>query len=205
MDTNELKTLVRQYVGESLLPWEEHYLDIHAARYLDTLSLLGPGPGQRLLDVGAFPGHLTLLAHHFGYQVEGLTGRAESTTSLNQIVTRLRHHQIPVTIADVESEPFPYSDESFDVVLALEIIEHLHYNPFRLLREAFRVLKPNGRILLSTPNLARLENLLHLFKGLSIHSDLRRRFDEVFQSYPLGQACPGVYRLRLILSARRPE
>ena len=70
MNANELKILVRQYAGESLLPWEEHYLEIHAPRYRDTISLWGPGPGKRLLDVGAFPGHITLLAHHFGYQVD---------------------------------------------------------------------------------------------------------------------------------------
>ena len=89
--------------------------------------------------MGAFPGHLTLLAHNQGYQVEGLTGRGESSTSLNQIIHRLNRHKIPVAVADVESEPFPYADESFDVVLASELIEHLHYNPFRLLKEIFRV------------------------------------------------------------------
>jgi len=174
--------MVRQYAGEPLLPWEEHYLDYHAARYLDTLALLGPGQGQRLLDVGAFPGHITVAAHHLGFLVDGLTGRAESTPSLQMFVDRLGRHNIPVVLADVESEPFPFPDESFDVVLASEIIEHLHHNPFRLLREAFRVLKPKGRILLSTPNLARLENLLCLFGGRSIHSNLRGRFDEVFSS-----------------------
>ena len=180
MNKEDTKTLIRRYASEPLPPWEEHYLEVHAGRYKETLALLGPGKGLQLLDVGAFPGHLTLLAHHQGYQVKGLTGSAESSTSLNQIIRRLAQQKIPVAIADVESEPFPYADESFDVVLASEIIEHLHFNPFRLLRESFRVLKPKGRVVLSTPNLARLENLLAIFKGRSIHSDLRRRFDEVF-------------------------
>ncbi len=182
MDKKDLKALIGQYASEPLPPWEEHYLDYHAARYLDTLAILGPGQGQRLLDVGAFPGHITVAAHHLGFQVDGLTGRAESTPSLQMIVDRLGRHNIPVALADVESEPFPFADESFDVVLALEIIEHLHFNPFRLFREAFRVLKPKGRILLSTPNLARLENHLRLLGGRSIHSDLKGRFYEVFSS-----------------------
>jgi 2-polyprenyl-3-methyl-5-hydroxy-6-metoxy-1,4-benzoquinol methylase len=181
-DPMDLKALIRQYASEPLPPWEEHYLEIHKARYQDTLDLLGPGDGQRLLDIGAFPGHLSLAAHHQGFQVYGLTGKAESTTCLNLIEERFSRHQIPIAMADVESEPFPYGDEFFDLVLASEIIEHLHYNPYRLLREAFRVLKPEGYILLSTPNLSRLDNLLRLRKGRSVHSEIKGRFYESFSS-----------------------
>jgi len=182
LNKEELKTIITRYASVPLPPWEEHYLEVHTARFLDTLALLGPGNGQRLLDVGAFPGHLSVAAHYLGYQVYGLTGKAESTTCLNLIEERFSRHQIPIVLADVESDPFPFADEFFDLVLASEIIEHLHFNPFRLLKEAFRVLKPKGRLLLSTPNLARLENLWHLFKERSIHTDLRRRFDEVFST-----------------------
>ena len=182
MDANELKTIVRGYAGESLLPWEEHYLDYHAARYLDTLKILGPGRGEHLLDVGAFPGHLTVAAHHLGFKVDGLTGRAESTPSLQMIVDRLDRQGISMALADVESEPFPFPDESFDVVLASEIIEHLHYNPYRLLRESFRVLKPGGRILITTPNINRLENLIRMIRGRTIHSEISGRFYESFSS-----------------------
>ncbi len=182
MDASELKTLVKDYAGESLLPWEEHYLDYHAARYLDTLKILGPGRGEHLLDVGAFPGHLTVAAQHLGFKVEGLTGRAESIPSLQMIVDRLGRQGISMALADVESEPFPFPDGSFDVVLVSEIIEHLHYNPYRLLRESFRVLKPGGRILISTPNINRLENLLRMIRGRTIHSEISGRFDETFSS-----------------------
>jgi SAM-dependent methyltransferase len=182
LNREDFRALISQYAAEPLPAWEEHYLEIHSARYLDTLALLGPGQGRRLLDVGAFPGHLTLGAHYLGYEVYGLTGKAESTTSLDMIGRRLTRHRITLDLADVESEPFPFPDGFFDRVLASEIIEHLHFNPFRLLRESFRVLKPGGHFLLSTPNLARLENLWHLFKEQSIHSDLRRRFDEVFSA-----------------------
>src|SRR4030042_3946835 len=182
MNTDELKALVKQYAGEPLLPWEEHYLDYHSARFLDTLAILGSGQGRRLLDVGAFPGHLTVAAHQWGFQVDGLTGRTESTPSLQMIVDRLSRANILITLNDVESEYFPFPDESFDVVLASEIIEHLHYNPFRLLRESFRVLKPGGRILIPTPNLNRLENLIRMISGRTIHSEISGRFDESFSS-----------------------
>jgi SAM-dependent methyltransferase len=182
MKADELKKIIRHSTDGSLLPWEEHYLEYHAARYLDTLKILGPSQGETLLDVGAFPGHLTLAAHHLGYKVQGLTGRAESIPSLQMIIDRLEHQGIPLLLADVESEPFPFPDGSFDVILASEIIEHLHFNPYRLLRESYRVLKPGGRILITTPNLNRWENILRLIQGRTIHSPLAGRFDESFSS-----------------------
>jgi len=48
----------------------------------------------------------------------------------------------------------PFKDESFDLVVATEIIEHLpdHYT---FLREIHRVLVPGGHLVISTPNLSR--------------------------------------------------
>ena len=178
----DLKALIHQYASAPIPPWEEHYLEIHKARYQETLDLLGPGNNRRLLDVGAFPGHLSVATHHLGYQVYTLTGKAESSTCLHLIEERFLEHQISLALADVESDLFPYDDEFFDVVLASEIIEHLHFNPYRLLREAFRVLKPGGYILLSTPNLSRLDNLLRLWHERSIHSEIKGRFYESFSS-----------------------
>jgi SAM-dependent methyltransferase len=182
LEKEDLINRIKGYAKQPLPGWEEHYLEIHAARYLDTLAFLGKGHGRRLLDVGAFPGHLSLGALDLGYEVYALTGRNESTTCLNQIEERFSRNNISLAMADVESEPFPYVDEFFDVVLASEIIEHLHFNPYRLLRESFRVLKPGGHIILSTPNLSRLDNLIRLWEGRSVHSEIKGRFDESFSS-----------------------
>ncbi len=46
----------------------------------------------------------------------------------------------------------PFSDEKFDVIYCGEVIEHL-YNPDFLVKEFNRILKPNGHIIMSTPNL----------------------------------------------------
>jgi SAM-dependent methyltransferase len=44
----------------------------------------------------------------------------------------------------------PFSDEEFDIVISLANIEHLN-NPYETIREIYRVLMPNGLLLLTTP------------------------------------------------------
>lgn len=187
MEGLEIKELIKQLIGKPLPPWEQEYLNYHTARFKDTINLLGPGEGKRLLDVGAFPGHLTLAVQTLGYQVEALTGTNESARGLQIFSARLANNNIPVTLADVEFDTFPFTDKSFDVVLASEIIEHLPFNPYHMLREAFRVLKPKGRIILSTPNLPKLDNVIRFGLGRTIHPDIRQPFHKTFKSILIGR------------------
>jgi len=59
----------------------------------------------------------------------------------------------------------PYSDASFDLVYAGEVIEHI-YNPDHLLEECRRVLKPGGLLIVSTPNLQAWYNRVIFFFGV---------------------------------------
>lgn len=61
-------------------------------------------------------------------------------------------------------QKFPYSDNTFDYVTAGEIIEHIYDTDF-FLSEIKRVLKPNGFLVLSTPNLATLGRRFMLLLG----------------------------------------
>ena len=70
---------------------------------------------------------------------------------------------------NIEDDKFPYSDGEFDLVIFAEIIEHLQNDPCKVLREIKRVLKPNGTLILTTPNVARLENVTRLISGANIY------------------------------------
>lgn len=65
----------------------------------------------------------------------------------------------PQVFADGQALPFRAG--SFDAVIATEVIEHVRY-PFRLLQEVRRVLRPAGRALVSTPNVATPVNRIAL-------------------------------------------
>jgi predicted SAM-dependent methyltransferase len=68
------------------------------------------------------------------------------------------------TIHSDLNNPLPLDSNSADIIIAGEIIEHL-INPFRMLKECFRVLKPQGRLILSTPNLNDLKSRLKVVLG----------------------------------------
>ena len=70
---------------------------------------------------------------------------------------------------NIEAEKFPYDDNSFDVVLFCEIIEHLLSDPVHALTEIRRVLKPGGDLVLTTPNVARLENARKIIAGENVY------------------------------------
>jgi SAM-dependent methyltransferase len=62
--------------------------------------------------------------------------------------------------------PLPFRDEALAGVLMGDLIEHL-YDPRRLLRECHRVLRPAGVLVVTTPNLASLQDRMRFLLGHS--------------------------------------
>jgi SAM-dependent methyltransferase len=67
------------------------------------------------------------------------------------------------------AEALPFRDGTFDAVVATEVLEHLD-EPRKLFQEASRILRPNGRFLLTTPNREALPyRILRLFPESAVH------------------------------------
>ena len=62
----------------------------------------------------------------------------------------------PSIVADMDC-PLPFSDAAFDLITCIEGIEHTQ-SPFLLTREFSRLLRPGGRLIVTTPNIHNLRS-----------------------------------------------
>jgi SAM-dependent methyltransferase len=131
---------------------------------------LGSEPflGSQCLDL-VWPGTVTH-ANYYG------TGERHGSETLIEVGgTRTKTYDYD--LFNVETDEFPYPDATFDVVLFAELIEHLAINPVWALAEIHRVLKPDGRLILTTPNALSVERLETLVTGWRPDVD---RYNPVF-------------------------
>jgi predicted SAM-dependent methyltransferase len=132
----------------------------------------------KCLELGGNPYFTTMLLNHFSkLEVSlgnyfGHLSNSEHTQVVDylEIETQQKKSQaFTYQHFNVENDLFPYEDGEFDLVIFAEIIEHLLNDPCKVLREIKRVLKPSGTLILTTPNVARLENVTKMISGANIY------------------------------------
>jgi ubiquinone/menaquinone biosynthesis C-methylase UbiE len=106
------------------------------------------------LDIGSGKGELlTLVTKRY----PGLRSFACDCT--DQLMQREAQK---VELVDLNQQPLPFADNRFDLVTCSETIEHLE-DYWRVLREIFRVLRPAGLAVFSTPNILNLRSRFRFF------------------------------------------
>lgn len=114
-----------------------------ARRQMDVLYLDGLAPGH-LLDVGCGDGRFLHEMNQQGWRGEGVDFDP-------QAVERARQ-QYGLTVHAGSLAEAGYGENAFDAVTLRHVIEHVPDAP-GLLRECRRLLKPNGRLVVVTPNM----------------------------------------------------
>ncbi len=105
--------------------------------------------GERVLDVGCGEGRFTAELAAAGADVVGIDVAGEPLRR-----ARVAHPDVDVRLVDAFAS-WPLADASFDAVWAGEVVEHVA-DTAGWLSEVRRVLRPGGRLLVSTPNHSRL-------------------------------------------------
>lgn len=112
-------------------PEHREHAPYHAVRYLTTYAITPRGPGI-LVDIGSS-------------EIYGAPLRTLKEWDIRSI---------PVLSFDYEVDRLPFADESVDGVLICEVLEHFAVDPMFCLIEINRILKPNGFVVVTTPNAA---------------------------------------------------
>ena len=112
-----------------------------------TLERLEWQGDERVLDVGCGPGDLLRQMARTLPDWRALIGFDLSAGMVAQAMERTQGQEVRFLVADAQSVPVP--DETFDVVMARHILYHVP-DIDRAVSEAARVLRPHGRILVTT-------------------------------------------------------
>lgn len=114
----------------------------------DALQLAGFIDGLDVLEVGCGAGDFSLHLDTLGARVIG-TDFSSRAIEIAESKREAQSSTARFQVSDAQSLPF--SDNSIDIVFSCECLEHVP-NPYAALCEMHRVLKPSGRLILTTEN-----------------------------------------------------
>ena len=191
---------------ERMYRFEDRYWWFVARRHLIT-SLLQthyPQDGRlQILDIGCGTGAMLDELVPFGHVV----GADYAPEALQFCVTR----GVGADLARADVRRLPFADASFDVVTAMDIVEHIDDDKAAAC-EIFRVLRPGGRLLVTVPAFPSLwsehDEALHHYRRYTVPrlKDLFQRVglavDKV--SYTVTTLFPAIWAFRQIGNLLRP-
>jgi SAM-dependent methyltransferase len=109
---------------------------------------------SKVLDIGAGYGAFSQKLHRLGFQPE----------ACDLFPKNFRYAPVQCKYANI-MESLPYEEKSFDVAVAIEVVEHINDHEI-LFKECARVLKPGGSLFISTPNILSWKSRIRfLFSG----------------------------------------
>ncbi len=126
--------------------------------YRYAIPLLRPpdAAGKRMVDVGCGACQMSRVARDLGWDV----------TALDAVPSNLDHARsfgFEAVQADFNA-PLPLPSAMFDYAMMIEVIEHI-VNAELLIKEVARILKPGGRLLMTTPNNAYYRRRIRALQG----------------------------------------
>ncbi|MDD4351999.1 MAG: class I SAM-dependent methyltransferase [Candidatus Gracilibacteria bacterium] len=164
---------------------QQAYLKDHSKRILYTFNKIleqSLPDGAKVLDLGAKPYLLAYFVKKFsklnyigvGYSIKELAGEAakeafyeklpveQTTLNLGEEIS------FPMWQLNIERAREPFADNSIDLIVCTETVEHLVQDPNFLISEIYRILKPGGKLIFSVPNAIYWGRILKLALGKNI-------------------------------------
>ncbi len=169
-----ISAALRDHAAEALM------LPFNVARIQTISNMVSPlGTGLNILDVGGGDG---VIGEHVWKM-----GNYVTSIDLPTVATHAHRCRGLLAVAG-DAEQLPFTSNTFNVVLASEIVEHL-WDPHSFLDEAYRVLKADGHLIISTPegieglrydshkNYFTVERLTHILGARFTANEVKRLTD----------------------------
>ncbi len=134
-------------------------------------------PKVKVLEIGAFLGVLSVALARMGFSVTASDipefGKADA------LLRKYVDNDIDFEFFNLREYQIPFESESYDLVVMCATLEHLNFNPIPVLYEINRILKKDGSLYLTLPNIASLNHRISLLKGRSIHYPIKNFFAQL--------------------------
>lgn len=172
-----LEALASLKINGVLIPELKNYLETDLDRFMYTVGLVPGDAVGRALEIGANPyfasalmqEHRPELTFEYLNYFEGRGDRIAERVEWTDQQGKDRTIHADCFNINVEVDRIPVEDGRYDLILFCEVLEHFTMDPMRALRELSRVLKPEGMMVLTTPNVARMENVIAFLEGRNIY------------------------------------
>jgi SAM-dependent methyltransferase len=162
-----LKDYMKQFLKEE----QYSYLEDNFERFFKTYELMkkyysNQSDEEVIVDLGSKDGiFVPVINSIFPLKKIHIVDYGEKSAeflamkSSKEVISFTKHY------LNLEKDPLPFGDKSVDVVFFCEILEHLLYDSMHVFLEINRVLKHNGILFISTPNLNSLRAIQSILMG----------------------------------------
>jgi 2-polyprenyl-3-methyl-5-hydroxy-6-metoxy-1,4-benzoquinol methylase len=149
-----------EYTYKSEVSGHHHnYLLKHLMEMISASAKNAEGRKVRILDIGCGNGSLSNLIAQQGYEVVGVEESASGVKIAQQ-----SYPDCKFIAASIYDFPYQELEDSFDIIISTEVIEHLPY-PRELAKVAKRCLKNDGTLILTPPYHGYIKNLVLAITG----------------------------------------
>jgi SAM-dependent methyltransferase len=150
-------------------------------------GLFGGHKLGRVLEVGPFYGYLPFLLRDRSSSYAIIEG---PEPAVDPLMPLYEQGKVDVHLVDFfevfgptrgASHSLPFPDNSFDLVICWETMEHFNFNPVKLVRELQRVCAPGAKVHITVPNKASFQALAALLSRQKLPQSIKSYFQ--FEDY----------------------
>jgi hypothetical protein len=150
---------------------DQFYFQAHRKRYQETLAAMFQHniSGEYALEIGTTFMFCHFVEDHLGFRQCDVTAFTPefAVGKIRSILTNIgaKTRTFRAFNLDIQNEPYPVADATYDYIMFFETLEHLPTDPMFAMQEINRVLKNSGLLFITTPNITGLGRVSEILEG----------------------------------------